>query len=313
MKKLVAMLVILFMFITTFTFSQTIKTEVYTNAIYGVDTLWNAGTNGKGESTFNLKDVFLGVDYGFTENFSANVTLRYNNDKVDIYTASIKYQTTISKDLDLNLSLGRTESFWYGYTNALWGNYSVDNVLSHKFGFVDRTKTGVTAVLVNKNVLGALEISNDKVNNKNKALGFSIVLLPVDNLKIGGFFNTYKELNIVNNSYGGSIFYKLNTKNIGSINLYGEVDFKKSVEDFPVKAEAFSLWGEYFFKESPFSVLVKFDNYLAYGITQEQSLLGGINYSPTKSYKFGLNWHNYNNLKMSKSHNELGFTASFIL
>lgn len=316
MKRITMLLAVLFMFIATSTFTQTIKTEVYTNAGYGIDTLFTSGSLSKNESKLNVKDVFLGVDYSFTDNFSANTNIRYNgyDEKLSLYTASINYMTNVSKDLDAKLSLGKTESFWYNYTNELWNNYAIDNVISEKFGFFDRTKIGFNALLINKNITGAVEISNGS-DNKNKSYSFNVFVTPLDNFKIGAFYN-YRNLDSITNgnSFGGNIYYKLITKKSGNFKIYGEyISYKNINDDLNLsKKEAQTLFGEYEFNNSPFSLLARFDNY--YNQTSHQQYItGGVNYSPNGLYKFGLNWRNFNDLKISKSHNEVYFTASFVL
>lgn len=218
--------------------------------------------------------------------------------------------------MDLNLALGRTESFWYNYTNSLWNNYAIDNVLSEKFNFVDRTKNGLVATLVNKKVTGSLEISNG-INGKNN---FSAVVSPIENLKIGGFFNNYKNSDTVTNSnvFGGSLFYKFITKKSGSINLYAE--YIQLTSDSLKLKEGYTVFGEYFLNDSPFSLLAKFDNFIQFGSYQAQFITGGINYSPNTKFKFGINWRNSsyslpfaNIVTTTKSHNEIDFTAGFNL
>lgn len=313
MKRFTTMFfAIIFMLVAATTFSQTVNTQVYTNYGYGIDSVLSTkGEFAKSESKFNIKDVFIGADYIYDANFSAGAKLRYNgsNEKLSLYTASINYATNVSKDLDLNLSLGQNESFWYSYTNGIWNNYAIDNVLSEKFQLVDRTQTGLRATLINKNITGSFEISNG-INNKNKAFKFSAVVTPVENLKIGAFYNNYKADTLVGgfnaNVFGGNAFYKLTTKKSGSFNLYGEYIQKDSI-----KTEAMTFYGEYFFNDSPFSLLARFDRLYVANVPQEQYITGGVNYSPNEQYKFGLNWRNFNNLKISQKHNEVYFTAGF--
>ncbi len=318
MRKLIIGLVLtMFLFVGT-TFSQTVNTEVYGNYGYGIDSVLSTkGDFAKGESKFNVKDVFLGVDYSLTDNFTSGAKLRYNSDsdKVNLYTADISYFNNVSKDLDLTLSLGKTETFWYSYTNKLWNNYAIDNVISDKFKLTERTEVGLKATLVNKNIVGSFEVGNG-VNNKNKAFKLSTVVIPFDNFKIGAFFNNDKfnndTMDFSYNTYGGNVFYKLTTKKSGTINFYGEyIQLAPNIE-YGKKIEGFTLHSEYFFNESPFSLLVRFDNYNDLNSkSHEQYLTGGVNYSPNTKYKFGLNWRNFKNLTVAQSHNEVYFTAGF--
>jgi hypothetical protein len=316
MKQITTLLVVFILLLTNFSFGQTIKTDVYTNYGYGIDDTLKMGLQ-KGESKFAVKDVFLGVKYG-TDNFSANAKLRYNPTiNLGLYTASINYKNSVSKDLDLNLSLGQTESFWYNYTTRLFNNYAIDNVISEKFGFVDRTKVGLIAQLVNKNIIGTFEVSNG-INNKNKNINLSAVVLPTENLQIAGFYNNMKSTDSLtnNNIYGGSIFYKFATKKSGTFKLYGEYNQLTNSTDSLAKRQAFSLFTEYFFNESPFSILAKYDRGFVgpNNAPVVQYLIVGINYTPNNLYKFGLNWRNayqFNASANNTSYNEVYFTAGF--
>lgn len=315
-KTFIVLFLMLFAFVGT-SFTQTVKTEVYGNYGYGLDSAKFSGDLKKGESSFNVKDVFLGVDYGLTDNFSAGANLRYDGTKVNLYTADISYFTNISTDLDLEVSLGQTESYWYSYTNKIWNNYAIDNVISDKFGFVDRTKIGVSGKLVNKNVIGAVEISNG-VNNRNKSYAFNLVLIPIENLKLAGIYN-YRNLEDTLNAsvFGGSAVYEFKTKKIGSFKFYGEyLQFKNIDKTVSDKQQAFTLFGEYGFNESPFSIVARYDRYF-YGDNNApayQYAVLGLNYTPNSMYKFGLNLRNvydFNYVGDTKSHNEVYFTAGF--
>lgn len=323
MKKTIIAIFLMLLTFTGVTFSQVITSEVYTNYGYGFDSAVASSDLNKGQSSFNIKDVFIGATYGFSDNFASSATMRYDGNKLDLYTAGITYSTKLSTDLNLELSLGKLESYWYNYTNMIWDNYAIDNVISNKFNIINRTGTGVIGKLVNKNVTGVVEINNG-TNNRNKSYAFNIILSPIDNFKIGGIYNYKNCDSLANiNTFGVNALYQLNTKKMGTFKLYGEylnstpVDtLVVKAENKPIKLQAFSLFGEYYFNESPFSIVVKYDKLFSgeNSIPTAQYILGGINYSPNFVYKFGLNWRNtyyYNQVSENKSHNEIYFTAGF--
>lgn len=315
-KMFIVLLLMMFTLVGT-SFSQTVKTEVYGNYGYGLDSSKFTTDLKKGESTFKVKDVFLGVDYGLTDNFSANANLRYDGNTVNLYTADISYFTKVSNDLNLEVSLGQSESYWYSYTNKIWNNYAIDNVLSNKFNFTERTDVGVKGKLTSKNVIGGVEISNG-INNRNKSYAFNVVLIPIENLQFAGIYN-YRNLEDTLNAsvYGGSALYKFNTKKSGNFKFYGEyLQFKNIDKVDANKTQAFTVFGEYGFNESPFSIIARYDRLFAgeNDAPQAQYTLAGINYSPNKMYKFGLNLRNVYNFMYvgeTKSHNEIYFTAGF--
>lgn len=321
MKKTVIMLCLMLISFVGTTFSQTISTKIYTNYGYGFDKpILNTDLD-KNESSFNIKDVFLGANYNIDEKFSAAADIRYDGKlkSINLYTANISYHNNISTDLNIEVSLGQFENYWYSYTNNIWNNYAIDNVLSDKFNLINRTGVGLMGKLINKNVTGVVQIDNGK-NNKNKSYAFNVILSPFDNFKIGGIYN-YKNTDTLSNInvFGVNATYQINTKKMGSLKLYGEYlncAPADTAVSFNNKQQAFSFFGEYYFNESPFSIIAKYDKIFNGENTEPyaQYIIGGINYTPTPLYKFGLNWRNlyyYNSTTENKSHNEIYFTAGF--
>ena len=78
------------------------------------------------------------------------------------------------------------------------------------------------------------------------------------------------------------------------------------------KTEAFALYGEYFFNESPFSILASFDNLSYKNIHATQYIIAGINYTPNPMFKFGLNWRNAKSFAITPNptHDDIFFTGT---
>ena len=167
----------------------------------------------------------------------------------------------------------------------MWGNYFINEPVLDRFDVRNTTLEGVQVSFINEKVSGTVELFDaNTIIKGSKQLSVNLFLTPIKNLKVAGFYTQVPDSNTI---YGVNAYYLFNLKKVG--------DFKVSAEyDNAEIAEMYSIYSEYMFSDSPFSLLVRYDNYRVDNSLNNTYWLGGLNYTPNDNLKLGLNWSSVN-------------------
>ena len=284
MLKSIFLGLIVTLIMSTVTFAQTINGDIQTGFNYNLN---------NETSEFFVKDVYLGVKHSFDDNWSVNTNVNYTGKDINLYNAEVHFSNNLMDNIDYSFRFGRIVNTWYLYTNEVWGNRFINEVSTDTYSLLNRTNDGLNGNVFfsdndnNTIAIASFEVQNFVKDESQKNSLFTGILFPVENLHLGGFYSYLNKEKI----YGFNVGYEFTSKTMGDLNVSAEYDKKMDVFN------VISVFGQYFVKDSPFSVLgkyelVKFDN----GNTDINFNTFGLNYKANKNVDVGINYRTQTDL-----------------
>jgi len=213
MKKIFTLIFALMMLVSLNTNSQTVSLEAFPSYTLNLDTVK--------KSKFDVKEVQLSVNnFDFGSSFVGYGSLLYKDSKVDLYSAGIGYNFTLS-NVSGFVTIGKLENYWFAATKK---DFSFRDPLTT--GFLPRNEYGAGLIILGTKVSGSVQVFNG-TSDTNKAALVMLVSNPVKNMTLGGYAYTTTSDSNSYNVFGGKVGYNFMRKGFTLVDLAVEAGLSR--------------------------------------------------------------------------------------